>query len=176
MSSPETPITIRHAIVDDADAICQIYNWEVEHETSTFDIVPRSLESQRAWIAARSGAFAAIVAVDEANRVVGFGALSEYRDRAAYSTTVENSVYVHRDFGRRGIGTLLLTSLLDHATASGFHAVMARIEASGTASRQLHASCGFQLVGVEREIGRKFGRWLDVAIMQCLLHERARTS
>ena len=120
----------------------------------------------------RAVAFAAIVAVDEQNQVAGFGALSEYRDRAAYGTTVENSVYVRRDMGRRGIGKLLLTSLLDHATASGFHAVMARIEASGTASRELHAACGFQLVGVEREIGRKFGKWLDVAIMQCLLHER----
>lgn len=172
MASPESRIAIRHAVESDAEAICAIYNWEVEHETSTFDIVPRSLESQRAWITARSGAFAAIVAVDELDQVVGFGALSEYRDRAAYSTTVENSVYVRRDLGRRGIGRLLLTSLLDHATASGFHAVMARIEASGTASRELHAACGFQLVGVEREIGRKFGKWLDVAIMQCLLHER----
>lgn len=176
MSTPVQHFSIRHAVVDDAEAICRIYNWEVEHETSTFDIVPRSLETQRAWIAARSGAFAAIVAVDETNQVVGFGALSEYRDRAAYSTSVENSVYVQRDLGRRGIGRLLLTSLLDHATASGFHAVMARIEASGTASRELHASCGFQLVGIERQIGRKFGRWLDVAIMQCLLHERERIS
>ena len=172
MASPESRIAIRHSVESDAEAICAIYNWEVEHETSTFDIVPRSLESQRAWITARSGAFAAIVAVDEHDQVVGFGALSEYRDRAAYSTTVENSVYVRRDMGRRGIGRLLLTSLLDHATASGFHAVMARIEASGTASRELHAACGYQLVGVEREIGRKFGKWLDVAIMQCLLHER----
>jgi phosphinothricin acetyltransferase len=172
MSSPESHIAVRHAVESDAEAICAIYNWEVENETSTFDIVPRSLESQRAWITARSGAFAAIVAVDEQDQVVGFGALSEYRDRAAYSTTVENSVYVRRDLGRRGIGRLLLTSLLDHATASGFHAVMARIEASGMASRELHAACGFQLVGVEREIGRKFGKWLDVAIMQCVLHER----
>ena len=176
MSSSPSPVTIRHAVVDDAAAICEIYNWEVEHETSTFDLVPRSLESQRSWISARSGAFAALVAVDDTDRAVGFGALSEYRDRAAYSTTVENSVYVRRDHGRRGIGTLLLTSLIDHATASGFHAVMARIEASSTASRELHASCGFSLVGIEREVGRKFGKWLDVAIMQCLLHERNRTS
>ena len=83
MSTPGEHYSIRHAVVDDAEAICRIYNWEVEHETSTFDIVPRSLETQRAWIAARSGAFAAIVAVDGADRVVGFGALSEYRDRAA---------------------------------------------------------------------------------------------
>ena len=172
MAAPNSTFSIRHAVATDAEDICAIYNWEVENEMSTFDIVPRSLDSQRAWITARSGAFAAIVAVNADNNVVGFGALSEYRDRAAYSTTVENSVYVRRDHGRQGIGKLLLTSLLDHATASGFHAVMARIEASGTASRELHAACGFQLVGIEREIGRKFGKWLDVAIMQCLLHER----
>ena len=71
--------------------------------------------------------------------------------------------------GGEGIGKLLLTSLLDVATASGFHAVMARIEASGTASRALHGRCGFELVGIEREVGRKFNRWLDVAVMQCLL-------
>ena len=101
--------------------------------------------------------------------VVGFAALSAYKPRAAYSTTVEDSVYVDRRRGGEGIGRLLLTSLLDVATASGFHAVMARIEASGTASRALHARCGFDLVGIEREVGRKFNRWLDVAVMQCLL-------
>jgi phosphinothricin acetyltransferase len=168
-----TDLVVRHATVDDTEAICGIYNHEVLHETSTFDLVPRSVDAQRAWIEARSGAFAAIVAVDPAGTVVGFGALSEYRDRAAYHTTVENSVYVKRDLARRGTGRLILDSLLDHATASGFHCVIARIEASSVASRGLHESCGFSLVGVERETGRKFGRWLSVAIMQCLLHERA---
>jgi L-amino acid N-acyltransferase YncA len=165
-------LVVRHATVDDAEAICGIYNHEVLHEISTFDLVPRSVEAQRAWIEARSGAFAALVAVDATGEVVGFGALSDYRDRAAYHTTVENSVYVRRDLARRGTGRLILGSLLDHATASGFHCVIARIEASSTASRGLHESCGFSLVGVERETGRKFGRWLSVAIMQCLLHER----
>ena len=64
--------------------------------------------------------------------------------------------------------------MLDAAEASGFHAVMARIEAGGAASRALHEACGFDLVGVEREVGRKFNRWLDIAVMQCLLHERPR--
>ena len=164
---------IRQAREDDAEAIRTIYNHEVEFETSTFDLVPRSLEAQRQWIAARSGAFSAIVAVDENDTVVGFGALSEYKDRAAYKTTVEDSVYVNRALGRHGIGRLILTTLLDQAEASGFHSVIARIEASSAPSRGLHESCGFALVGIEREIGRKFGRWLDVAHMQCLLHERA---
>ena len=166
-------LRIRRALVIDAAAICEIYNHEVQFETSTFDLVPRALETQAAWITARSGAFSAIVAVTPDDEVVGFGALSEYRDRAAYSTSVENSVYVKRDLGRQGIGRLILTTLLEQAADSGFHVVMARIEASGTASRALHESCGFTLVGIEREIGRKFGKWLDVALMQCVLHERS---
>ena len=149
-------ITIRNAALADAEAICAIYNHEVEQETSTFDLVPRSLQVQRDWIQARSGAFSALVAVDESGQVVGFGALSEYRDRAAYSTTVENSVYVRRDMARRGIGKALLTALLDRAEASGFHSLIALIEASVAASRAMHESSGYQLVGIEREddIGR----------------------
>lgn len=164
-------LRIRRATLDDAAAIRAIYNFEVENETSTFDLVPRTLEVQQAWIMERSGAFAVVVAtLDE--QVVGFGALSEYRDRAAYSTSVEDSIYVSRDHGRKGIGRAILEYLLSEAETSGFHTVMARVGAAGIGSRALHEACGFTLVGIEREIGRKFGRWLDVALMQCILHER----
>ena len=165
---------LRPASVDDAAALAEMYNHEVEHTTATFDLVPRTLDDQRAWIEARSGAFAAVVAEID-GQVVGFAALSPYKERAAYRTSVENSVYVRRDRHGEGIGRVLMEHLLDVATASGFHTVLARIEASGTASRRLHTACGFQLVGIEREIGRKFGRWLDVALMQCVLHERSRS-
>lgn len=164
-------VDLRPATLDDAEAVRAIYNREVETSTATFDLVPRSSQEQRAWLADRSGAFTAIVALEDGD-VVGFGSLSPYKERAAYRTTVEDSVYVRRDRHGRGIGRLLVTGLLDTAAAHGFHAVMARIEAGGTASRALHEACGFQLVGVEREVGRKFNRWLDVALMQCLLHER----
>ncbi len=161
---------IRPAIVADAHAIVEIYNREVLQTAATFDLVPRALEQQQQWITARSGAFAAIVAVDGHSRqVVGFASLSPYKERAAYNTTVEDSVYVHRDFGGRGIGKALLLRLVEVARESGFHAVIARIEAAGDASRALHASCGFELVGVEREVGRKFNRWLSVAVMQRML-------
>lgn len=173
VADPST-ISIRPAQLGDADVIRAIYNYEVRHETSTFDLVPRTLEDQRAWLQARSGAFSAVVAVDEHRTVVGFAALSRYKDRAAYSTTVEDSVYVDRQRGGQGIGRALLVHLVELARMSGFHAVMARIEASGTASRALHQRCGFELVGVEREVGRKFNRWLDVAVMQCLLDPPAR--
>jgi phosphinothricin acetyltransferase len=162
-------VRIRVAGVADASAIRAIYNLEVTTETSTFDLVPRTLEEQVAWLQARSGAFSAIVAVDPEDRVVGFASLSPYKERAAYRTTVEDSVYVARDRVGQGIGRLLLDHMIDVARASGFHAVMARIEAGGTASRALHASSGFELVGIEREVGRKFNRWLDVAVMQLVL-------
>lgn len=173
---------VRPATPDDAEAIRAIYNHEVEHTTATFDLVSRSLDDQRAWLAARSGAFSAIVAVDDptgsdaSGEVVGFAALSPYKDRAAYRTSVEDSIYIRGDQQGRGVGRFLLSHLLDVATDSGFHAVFARIEAGGAASRRVHEVCGFRLVGVEREVGRKFGRWLDVALMQCLLHERSRAA
>jgi len=162
-------VSIRLAEVADADAIRTIYNLEVATATSTFDLVTRTLEEQVAWLEARSGAFSAIVAVDADDAVVGFASLSPYKERAAYRTTVEDSVYVARHRSGQGIGQLLLSHVVDVARASGFHAVMARIEASGAASRALHARCGFELVGVEREVGRKFGHWLDVAVMQLVL-------
>ena len=170
-------VRLRPATPADAEGIRTIYNHEVLHTTATFDLVPRTLHEQRSWLIERSGAFGAIVAVIDSGgieRVAGFAALSPYKERAAYRTTVEDSVYVDRSLGGLGIGSLLLTEVLSVARTSGFHSVMARIEASGEASRRLHARCGFELIGVEREVGRKFHRWLDVAVMQCLLVAGAR--
>jgi len=159
---------VRLATLDDAEAIRDIYNPEVTGSTVTFDLVPRSLEDQRAWLAAHAGAHPAVVAVDGIE-VVGFGSLSAYRSRPAYSTTVEDSVYVRGDQRGRGVGRLLLSELVRLATVHGFHAVMARIVGGHETSIALHRACGFELVGIEREVGRKFGRWLDVALMQRLL-------
>jgi len=163
-------VLIRAATAADAEAVAAIYNHAVTHTTANFDLVPRSVAAQREWLVARSGAFAAIVAVDVATRrVLGFASLSPYRERPAYATTVEDSIYVHPDHAGRGIGKQLLEHLIDVARASGFHTVIARIEADGEASRALHAAVGFELVGIERDIGRKFKRWLSVAVMQLML-------
>lgn len=161
-------VNIRTATISDAAAIAAIYNHEVENTTATMDLVPRTLADQEQWLAERSGAFAAIVAELDGT-VVGFASLSPYKERAAYRPTVEDSVYVRRDLGGRGIGKALLTALIELAGTSGFHSVMARIEASGVASRALHASCGFREVGTEIEVGRKFNRWIDMVLMQKLL-------
>ena len=160
---------LRLAEIDDAEAIRSIYNLEVTQSTVTFDLVARSLDDQRQWIKEHGGAHPAIVAVDGANEVVGFGSLGPHRPRPAYATSVENSVYVRRDQQRRGVGRAILTELLRLATAHGFHAVFARIVDGHEASIALHEACGFFTVGVEREVGRKFGRWLDVVVMERLL-------
>ncbi len=150
-----------------------IYNREIESGTATFDMSPRSLQDQVEWVAEHSGAHPAVVALitddmgDEV--VVGFGSLSPYRPRAAYSTTVEDSVYVAEGAQRLGIGRAILEELLRLAEAHGFHAVIARIGAGNEASVALHAGCGFKMIGTEREVGRKFGRWLDVVCMERLI-------
>ena len=163
-----SPLTVRLAGLGDAEAVRAIYNREVTGSTVTFDLVPRSLDDQRAWLAAHAGAHPAVVA-EAAGRVVGFGSLSPYRDRPAYSTTVEDSVYVDGDWRGRGVGRAVLAELVRLAELHGFHSVMARIVGGHEASIALHRACGFELVGIEREVGRKFGRWLDVALMQRLL-------
>jgi len=161
-------LVVRLARAEDGEAIRSIYNVEVTESTVTFDLVPRSAEDQRAWLIAHSGPHPAVVAVDN-DQLVGFGSLSPYRDRPAYATTVEDSVYVRRDRRGRGAGRLILDELLRLGTSHGFHAVIARIVGDHDASLALHRACGFTLVGVEREVGRKFGRWLDVVELQRLL-------
>ena len=162
------PPVVRLARPEDAGAIRAIYNREVTGSTVTFDLVPRTLEAQHAWLAAHAGAHPAVVAVRD-GAILGFGSLSPYRPRPAYATTVEDSVYVHHDARRQGVGAAILGELVRVATTHGFHAVMARIVGGHEASIQVHRKCGFELVGVEKEVGRKYGRWLDVVLMQLLL-------
>ncbi|MBW3610061.1 MAG: GNAT family N-acetyltransferase [Actinobacteria bacterium] len=160
---------VRPARTDDAEPIRAIYNLEVTTSTATFDLVPRSRREQQEWLAHRSGAHAVVVATAEDGQVVGFGALSPYRDRPAYRTTVEDSVYVHRGHQGTGVGSLVLAELVTVASAHGFHAMMARIVGGHQASMALHRRHGFAVVGTERQVGRKFGRWLDIVVMQRLL-------
>lgn len=169
---------VRRAEVSDAEALCEIYNEEVLNGLTTFDLVPRSLDAQRSWVREHQGAHLAIVAVRPTfggdasggeEQVLGFGALSPYRDRPAYATTVEDSLYVQRSHRGQGLGKVLLDHLVDLAGDHGFHAVIARIVGHNEVSIGLHLACGFRMVGVEREVGRKHGRWLDVVELQRVL-------
>jgi L-amino acid N-acyltransferase YncA len=160
---------VRLANLGDAEAIRTIYNFEVTGSTSTFDLVPRTPEDQVAWLRRHEGAHPAVVATDPDGTVLGFGSLSTFRDRPAYSTTVENSVYVDRSRRGSGVGRALLEELIAQATQLGFHTMIARVVGDNEASLGLHKACGFELIGVEREIGRKLGHWLDCWVLQRML-------
>jgi len=173
----EASLTVRLARLEDCEAIRAIYNVEVETSTVTMDLRGRTIEEQRRWLSARSGAHAVVVAStavsstveSDGERVAGFASLSPWRNRPGYSTSVEDSVYVDRAWQGRGVGRLLLGELLAVAGAHGFHAVLARIASGHAASFALHRSFGFELVGTERQVARKFGRWIDIDVLQLLL-------
>ena len=159
---------VRPATIDDAEAIRAIYNAEVTGSTNVFDLVARTLAEQQAWLNDHSGVHPAIVSVHD-GVVTGFGSLSPFRPRPAYSTSVEDSIYVHADHRGKGIGKVLLTELVRLAGDYGFHAIIGRIVGHNEVSIAVHKACGFELVGVEREVGRKFGQWLDVVELQRLV-------
>ena len=161
-------VVIRLAAAGDAEAILRIYNHEVEHTTHTFDLVPRTIEDQQAWLRDREGALGVVVA-EIGGEVAGFASLSEYRARAAYRTSVESSVYVDESVRGQGLGQRLMQELVVVAEARGFHTMIARIVGGHEASIRLHQAVGFTTVGIEREVGRKFGGWLDVVVMQRML-------
>ena len=162
-------VTTRLAERRDAEATRAIYNLEVEESTVTFDLVPRTLDEQVQWIEEHRGAHPAVVAVDGDGEVLAFGSLSPFHPRPAYQPTVEDSVYVRRDRRGAGIGRLVLEELIRLAVDHGFHSIIARIVGEHDASIALHRACGFETIGTQREIGRKFGRWLDVVEMQRML-------
>ncbi|GJM38623.1 MAG: N-acetyltransferase [Acidimicrobiales bacterium] len=159
---------LRLATVADAGAIREIYNREVTETTNTFDLEPRTLEQQRDWLAERLGALGVVVAEID-GRVAGFASLSEYRPRAAYRTTVESSVYVAEWARGEGVGRAMMSELVDVATQRGFHTIIANIAGGHEASIALHHAAGFEIVGTQREVGRKFGKWLDLTVMQRML-------
>ncbi|MDC1390141.1 GNAT family N-acetyltransferase [Acidimicrobiales bacterium] len=172
MTTFEPPTHAKHHVRDarssDATTLMRIYNREVLETTATLDAEPRTLEEQTMWLAERSGGHVVIV-VELDGIVAGFASLSPFKTRAAYRPTVENSVYVDPDFQRQGLGRILMSELVERARLFGYHSVIARIAEGNPGSVALHEAFGYRVVGVEREVGRKFGRWLDVTEMQLML-------
>jgi L-amino acid N-acyltransferase len=164
----EQTILVRAATVGDLERILEIYNHEVLHSTATYDTQPRTLAEQRKWYGVHDEKHPVIVA-QSGDGVDGWASLSPWSERAAYARTVEVSVYVAQESRRRGVGRRLLEALVAEALSLGHHALIARISADNEASVRLHAALGFADVGTLREVGVKFGRLLDVAIMERLL-------
>ncbi len=167
LNTPHT-IVVRPATPADLPAINDIYNHYVLHSTATYQTEPATLQEREQWFAAHGGTHPVTVA-EAAGEVVGWASLSRFHPRSAYRRTVENSVYVRHDQHRRGLGAALLADLIGRAERLGHHTIIAGIDAEQTASVALHARFGFTRVGHLREVGFKFGRWLDVIYMQRLL-------
>lgn len=163
-----TQLSLRTATDADVGAITAIYNDAIRDTTATFDTEEKTIENRRAWLATHDDKHPVIVAVEN-GAVVGWGSLSPWSDRCAYAATCENSVYVAADARGRGVGKALLAELVRRARQAGMHTIIARVAAGNPASDRLHGAAGFTRIGVMREVGRKFGRLIDVHMFQLML-------
>lgn len=163
-------LTVRPAREEDIPYLRDIYNYEIGHSTVIFDIHPKSLEDRMAWLGAHNcDNHPLIVAVTD-GRAVGYASLSTYRTLEAYHETVELSLYVDRAYRRRGIARRLMQAILDDAKNRGdIHAVISVITSDNEASIHLHEQFGFTCCGTMREVGRKFGKMLDIVNYQLLI-------
>jgi phosphinothricin acetyltransferase len=161
-------VIIRPADVADAAAIAAIYAPEVLTGTASFETEAPTAAAMAMRIDKVISAGWPWLVAEADGAVLGYAYAAQFRDRAAYAQTCENSVYVAASAHRRGVGKALLAALADAARDAGFREMIAVIgDGSGNiASRRLHAACGFRDVGLLTNVGRKFGRWLDVAYMQ----------
>lgn len=161
-----TDLRIRPVHPDDAASIAAIYAHHVLHGTATFDVEPLSAEEWREKIAAIVARGWPFLVAERDGEVVGYAYATQFRDRAAYAETCENSIYIAPDGLGQGIGSSLLPALLDAAQAAGFRQMIAVIGGSEPGSVALHAKCGFAHAGRLVDVGRKFGRLLDTIYMQ----------
>ena len=165
-------IAIRDAGPGDAAGIAAIYNDAVANGTAIWNERQVDAADRQAWMAARQAAgWPVLVAVDPQGQLLGYGSFADFRPFDGYRHTVEHSVYVRADCRGAGLGAALLLALVERARAAGKHAMVAAIEAGNAASLRLHARCGFEPAGTLRQVGTKFGRWLDLTFMQRLLDE-----
>ncbi|KEJ98095.1 GNAT family N-acetyltransferase [Pseudosulfitobacter pseudonitzschiae] len=164
---------IRDAEDRDLVGITAIYNDAVEHTTAIWNETTIDVENRRAWRADREKAgYPVLVAVSDKGDVLGYASFGDWRAWDGYRHTVEHSVYVRADQRGGGIGKVLMVALIERARDIGKHVMVAGIEAGNTGSIRLHEKLGFEHAGRLREVGTKFGRWLDLAFMQLTVDAR----
>ena len=168
-------VTVRKAVEADAAEIAAIYAHHVIHGTASYDTEPPSVYAMRAKIRQILAAGWPFLVAERDGAVVGYAYATQFRDRAAYAWTAEDSIYVHPDFAGQGIGRALLEKLCVAAEQFGFRQIVAVIGGAEEPSVRLHAACGFKETGRLHAAGWKKGRWLDNVYMQLALGEGSAT-
>jgi L-amino acid N-acyltransferase len=164
-------IQIRPATSSDLPAIMEIYNEAIRTTTATFDTEPRSLDERRQWFESHDDRHPILIA-EKDGAVIGWASLSKWSDRKAYDATAETSFYVAEPYRGLGAGRELKLRIIEQARGLGYHTLIARVAEGSNASLHLNEEAGFRHVGTLKEVGRKFGRLVDVHILQLMLEPK----
>jgi len=160
---------IRLATEDDLEEILTIYNDIILTTTAVYDYEPHTIEMRKAWFNTKKEQGFPVFVAEEDGRIAGLSSIGPFRNWAGYKYTVENSVYVDAAQRGKGIGKLLMPPIIAAAKGLGMHAIVSGIDASNDASIRLHQSFGFVEVAHFKEVGFKFGRWLDLKFLQLIV-------
>jgi L-amino acid N-acyltransferase YncA len=160
-------LEIRSATKKDIPSITEIYNDAVLNTTATFHIEPQSISEQEKWLERHTGKYTVIVAVENED-VIGWASLSPWSDRCAYGDTADIAIYIKGSFRGRGIGKRLIEELLKKGPENGLHTAIAKISSENEVSMNLFKKSGFTHIGTMKEVGCKFGKVLDVHLMQII--------
>ncbi|MFN3441190.1 MAG: GNAT family N-acetyltransferase [Rhizobium rosettiformans] len=164
-----TSLILRDATEADLPAILAIYNHAVADTTAIWNEILVDLDNRKAWYDLRQARGFPILVAEVDGRIAGYASYGDWRPFDGFRQSVEHSVYVEKDHYGRGLGKALMSALIERARAGNIHVMVAAIEAGNTGSIALHKSLGFRLVGTHHEVGKKFGRWLDLTMMELKL-------
>jgi L-amino acid N-acyltransferase YncA len=162
-------IKTRKAEGGDIPQLLSIYNDIILTTTAVFEYKAHTLKMREEWFEIKKQQGFPVIVAEEAGDIVGFSSFGPFRNWAAYKYSIENSVYVAKNKRGKGIGKLLLEPLIDEASRMEFHTMIASIEATNDSSIRLHRRFGFEEVANFKQVGFKFGRWLDLKFLQLLL-------
>lgn len=160
------PALIRPAVDADLDAILEIHNAAIRESLAIWTDIEADRADRERWLAAHEASGHPVIVAEVGGAVAGYATYSQFRERPGYRFAVENSVYVSEAYQRQGIARALMVELIALARAAGLHVMIAGVEGGNTASMALHRSLGFEAPVVLREVGTKFGGWLDLAFLR----------
>lgn len=156
---------VRTAETKDVERINEIYNYEVLNGVATFDTEPKSYEERLEWLNNHSIKYPCIVA-EKDGKVLAWGSLTQYSQRKAYDGTCEISIYVDENTRGLGLGKVIIKELIERASKNNIHVILSRVAGENEASKNLHINFGFDFIGIMKEVGFKFDRYVDVFMYQ----------